>query len=83
MLVMRLTRSLPALLAASAALAVAQEQPRDRNETRRQLRDRFEATGLKAGSAFPEVAIFDADGKPFNTRSLKGKYTVIVNGCLT
>lgn len=43
----------------------------------------FDESGLKAGDAFPEVSLFDASGKPFNTRSLKGQYTVLINGCLT
>ena len=43
----------------------------------------FNETGLKIGDAFPEISVFDAQGKPFNTRNLKGHYTVLVNGCLT
>ncbi len=43
----------------------------------------FFETGLKAGDPFPEMSIFDAAGRPFNTRSLKGQYTVVINGCLT
>ena len=43
----------------------------------------FDASGLKVGDPFPSVAVFDEAGKPFNTRSLKGQYTVVVNGCLT
>lgn len=38
---------------------------------------------LSPGDPFPEIDVYDASGKPFNTKSLKGKYTVIVNGCLT
>ena len=38
---------------------------------------------LKPGDTFPQVEVFDAAGKPFSTKSLKGKYTVVVNGCLT
>jgi cytochrome oxidase Cu insertion factor (SCO1/SenC/PrrC family) len=38
---------------------------------------------LAAGDPFPEIDVHDADGAKLNTRSLKGKYTVIVNGCLT
>ena len=38
---------------------------------------------LAPGDPFPGIDIHDAAGKRFNTRSLKGKYTVIVNGCLT
>ena len=38
---------------------------------------------LAPGDRFPEIDVHDAAGKRLNTRSLKGKYTVIVNGCLT
>ena len=47
------------------------------------MRDRFEASGLEAGSAYPEVGIYDAQGRPFDTKSLKGHFTVVVSGCLT
>ena len=43
----------------------------------------FFETGLKVGDPFPEISVFDADGKPFNTKSFKGQYTVVINGCLT
>ena len=38
---------------------------------------------LAPGDPFPEIDVHDADGAKLNTKSLKGKYTVIVNGCLT
>ena len=38
---------------------------------------------LGPGDPFPEVDVHDAVGKPFNTKSLTGQYTVLVNGCLT
>jgi hypothetical protein len=38
---------------------------------------------LGPGDPFPEIDVYDAGGKTFNTKSLKGKYTVVVNGCLT
>jgi cytochrome oxidase Cu insertion factor (SCO1/SenC/PrrC family) len=38
---------------------------------------------LKVGDTFPLIEVFDAHGKAFSTKSLKGKYTVVVNGCLT
>ena len=47
------------------------------------VRKWFDASGLKVGSPFPAADIFDAAGKPFNTKSLRGQYTVLVNGCLT
>jgi hypothetical protein len=43
----------------------------------------FFETGLKVGSPFPELSVFDAAGKPFSTRSLKGQYTVVISGRLT
>lgn len=44
---------------------------------------RLEAAGLKLGSAMPDLTIFDQEGKPFETASLRGKYSVVVFGCLT
>lgn len=38
---------------------------------------------LGPGDSFPELDVYDAVGKPFNTKSLTGQYTVLVNGCLT
>lgn len=38
---------------------------------------------LGPGDPFPAVEVHDAVGKPFNTKSLTGQYTVLVNGCLT
>ena len=43
---------------------------------------RFEAHDLEVGDMFPAVEVFDAEGTPFNTASLMGQYTVLVNGCL-
>lgn len=44
---------------------------------------RLESSGLKVGSPMPEVSVFDEEGKAFETASLKGKYSVVVFGCLT
>ena len=38
---------------------------------------------LGPGDPFPEIDVYDASGASINTKSLKGRYTVIVNGCLT
>ncbi len=35
------------------------------------------------GQELPEVSVFTADGKPFSTAELRGRYTVLVFGCLT
>jgi hypothetical protein len=43
----------------------------------------FDRSAPAIGTLFPAVDIFDAGGRPFNTRSLKGRYTVLVSGCLT
>lgn len=37
----------------------------------------------KVGSQLPDVTAFDADGKPFSTKQLRGKHAVLVFGCLT
>jgi cytochrome oxidase Cu insertion factor (SCO1/SenC/PrrC family) len=34
-------------------------------------------------TALPTVNVFDAQGKPLSTASLRGCYTVLVFGCLT
>lgn len=47
------------------------------------LQQRFEASGLREGAAFPNVQIYDAKGNPFQTGEFKGGYTVLVTGCLT
>jgi cytochrome oxidase Cu insertion factor (SCO1/SenC/PrrC family) len=85
---MRLIAPFQILLAAFCALSVASAQRAEEASARQQsprqeVVNQFESSGLKAGKAFPEVDIYDADGNPFNTRSLKGRHTVIVNGCLT
>jgi len=55
-------------LAVSAMVGMAQSQRR---------------LPLGLGNPFPAVEVYDAVGKPFNTKSLTGQYTVLVNGCLT
>ena len=81
-----------ALLVATLGLVSASfAQPFDREGRRSDwaegrggaMRGGFEASGLKIGSAFPAIDIYDAGGKPFNTASLKGQFTVVVAGCLT
>lgn len=44
---------------------------------------RFEASGVSVGDPFPAVDVFDSEGRPFTTSRLKGRYTVLVSGCLT
>lgn len=40
-------------------------------------------TGLEVGAPLPDLAVYDAAGKPFQLSQLKGSYTVLVFGCLT
>lgn len=35
------------------------------------------------GSSLPEVSVYDETGRPFSTKQLRGKDTVLVFGCLT
>ena len=53
------------------------------DDPRAALQQRFEASGLREGAAFPDVQIYDAKGHPLQTGELKGSYTVLVTGCLT
>jgi cytochrome oxidase Cu insertion factor (SCO1/SenC/PrrC family) len=62
---------------------IAEEKPAGKLSPMAALEKRFQDFDLKVGDPFPEAEVYDAEGKPFNTKSLKGKYTVIVNGCLT
>ena len=43
----------------------------------------FRGSGLEPGKPFPAVDVYDENGNPFNTKSLKGFFTVVVSGCLT
>ena len=62
--------------------AVPAQQPAAENP-REMVRRQFEASGLRVGSPFPDLQIYDADGKPFRTTDLRGSFTVLVTGCLT
>lgn len=39
--------------------------------------------GLEVGAPLPDLAVYDAEGRPFQLGQLKGRYTVLVFGCLT
>ena len=43
----------------------------------------LERAGLKLGQALPDLNIFDENGKKFSLKSIKGKHTVVVFGCMT
>ncbi len=43
----------------------------------------LENVGIKVGQTLPDLTIFDDKGGEFRLADLKGKYSVIVFGCLT
>jgi cytochrome oxidase Cu insertion factor (SCO1/SenC/PrrC family) len=43
----------------------------------------FDETSPEIGALLPDVTCYDADGKEFKLRSLKGHHTVLLFGCLT
>ena len=49
----------------------------------RQMPKMFGEDAIDVGAPLPDVEVFSDTGKTFNTSQLKGKYTVIVFGCLT
>lgn len=63
-------------LAALPAEAWAQKKRRTRDE-------QFVHAPPAAGDALPQLTVYTPDGKPFDTADLRGRYTVLVFGCLT
>ncbi len=43
----------------------------------------LERAGLEVGQTLPGLTIVDADGQPFPLARLRGRYSVLVFGCLT
>jgi len=43
----------------------------------------FQETSPPLGAKLPNITLYDAAGKKFRLRSLKGQYTVLLFGCLT
>lgn len=43
----------------------------------------LERAGVKIGQKLPDLTIFDERGDKFRLADVKGRYTVIVFGCLT
>ena len=43
----------------------------------------LERAGVKTGQSLPDLTIFQENGAPFRLADVKGRYTVIVFGCLT
>ncbi len=63
--------------------ALTQEAGRSDRPVWSLLQQRFEKEAPKVGQALPEVTAFDEKGQPFRLGQLKGRYTVLVFGCLT
>ncbi len=49
----------------------------------RRMNDRFDSADPAVGGRVPDIAVYDADGAPFELRSFEGEVTVLVFGCLT
>ena len=60
-----------------------EEKKSQSTSPRNQVNNRFNSRSPNIGQPLPDVSAFDASGKPFKLSSLKGKYTVLVFGCLT
>ena len=43
----------------------------------------FQETSPPLNAKLPNITLYDAAGKKFRLRSLKGQYTVLLFGCLT
>ena len=65
------------------SLALAYAQFRGGDSPRNRLRERFAASELRVGDPLPAIECFDGKGAPFNLGNLKGRYAVVVFGCLT
>jgi len=82
---------IPGLTGVSAAQQRKQKRKGATRQTRRdrdgspgaRMRRRFKESGPAVGDQLPDLSAYDADGKTFRLRSVKGKYTVLVFGCLT
>ena len=78
-------KALPSLIC--AALALSFTVPMMAQKKRQEFMDAYNARHLKEnpriGETLEDVDVFDAAGKKFSTENFKGKYTVLVFGCLT
>ena len=90
----RLLVVIPALVVGSMLLpaVIAQEQSGDGtrapgNQQPQEFAERYNLRHLDQppllNERVPEVEIFDAEGNPFATGKFRGRYTVLVFGCLT
>lgn len=73
-----------AVLAVAAASAVVDAQPGQRSGGRRMQMPKMLGEDVPGvGDPFPDVLVYTDAGDPYRTNLLKGKYTVLVFGCLT
>ncbi|MBM78997.1 MAG: hypothetical protein CMJ78_00185 [Planctomycetaceae bacterium] len=72
-----------ALAVIGISVEVAYAQPRPSGSPRQSIVSNFERGSPAIGDALPDISGYDAKGKEFHLRSLKGNYTVLVFGCLT
>ena len=77
---LRLTAGLMMMLGLTGSLMA--QAPGKAGGGRAGVNQRF-GGGPGVGKSLPDVDCYDAEGDPFNLRSLKGNYTVLVFGCLT
>ena len=72
-----------AALIASAVLAGGAPQSAAQPEGRPQLPPLLGPDAPRVGDPLPDVQVFTDTGDPLRMSALKGKYTVLVFGCLT
>jgi cytochrome oxidase Cu insertion factor (SCO1/SenC/PrrC family) len=63
------------VLVTSSQLSVAQERQRDEAQ--------FVKERPAVGETVPDVTVYDIQGQPLKTSSLRGHYSVLTFGCLT
>jgi len=71
------------LLVPSAAAQQEAKQPRKNVEFEEKYNREFRQRDPKIGTTVPDLTAFDEQGEPFAWESTRGKYTVVVFGCLT
>lgn len=69
----------------STAFVLAAWLPADAQAQRKRgsREENFVASKPAVGDLLPDVEVCTPDGKPFNTNELRGRYAVLVFGCLT
>lgn len=67
-----------------ALIAVASANPGwGQAQQRRMSEEQFAEKSPKVGEVLPNVKAFDEQGRPVELKDLRGKYTVLVFGCIT